>query len=137
MIFSIERDLVMGVYGPQAPTDEEWEEYLEALKQQADNPLPVLTVSDGGGPNAVQRRKLIAMYTKEQGERARIAVVTDTVATYGIVTAISWFSSGIKAFKTPNFEEALSYLGVEPARFAFVQMRIRMLRRTLGLPPTF
>jgi hypothetical protein len=134
MGFEIHSDLVIGVYGAKEPSNQEWSEYIEALKKIIDRHPPVLTVSDGGGPNAGQRQKLLSIYSKEHHEQIRIAVVSDATAVYGVVTAISWFNSSIKAFKISKLDEALSYLGVSSARTSIVLQSIRSLRRDLGLP---
>lgn len=134
MGFEIHSDLVVGVYGAKEPSNQEWNEYVEALKKIVDRHPPVLTVSDGGGPNAGQRQRLLSIYSKEHHDQIRVAVVSDATAVYGVVTAISWFNSTIKAFKIGKIEEAFSYLEVNPSRTSVILQSVRSLRRDLGLP---
>jgi hypothetical protein len=98
-----------------APSLEEWSGYareVEALLSRS-NPDDVRTVvfTDGGGPDAEQRRKL----TEVRGWNVvRVAVVTQSLAVRGIVTAFSWFNPRIKAFLPVAVGAAFRYLGLSP-----------------------
>ena len=134
MAFEIGRDLIVGVYSGDSPSDDEWNAYVDALRPHAASAMPVLTVSDGGGPNAGQRQRLLANYTREQNKRLHVAVVSDAMSIYGVVTAISWFNSNVKAFKVASIDDALAHLELKRERFPVVKMRVAALRRELGLP---
>jgi hypothetical protein len=74
----------------------------------------VLVVTDGGGPDVVMRGELQAFF-KKHGHSPKTAVVTTSVLSRGIVTAVNWFNPNIKAFAPVHFPAALDHLGLARA----------------------
>jgi hypothetical protein len=96
------------VGGARPPSDEEWGAYLVALRTHVGaHPDCPSIVWPGAAPiSAVQRKQLTAALPK----KARTAVLTDSMVDRGIVTALSWFVDGIKAFSLLREDEALAHL---------------------------
>src|SRR5690606_6571718 len=90
-----------------------------------------LIVTEGGGPNAMQRGALDEAVGLEN-HPAKTAVVTVSMIARGIVTAIGWFSKGIKAFSTNQLPAALDYLEIPKADHDGVMAEVKRLRLDLS-----
>lgn len=123
------------VHGRENPADDEWGPYIEALRDLVTRvgEITVLVVTDGGGPNSVQRAELNERVLA--GRTMLGAVVTESRIARGIVTALSWFNSGIKAYPPVRLREALRYLGLEEEAQAEALFMVSRLRGELGLTP--
>jgi hypothetical protein len=102
----------------RAPSQEEWAHSMQMLERAAStgsfSRIRVLVVTDGGGPDVVMRSELQALF-KKQGHSPKTAVVTTSVLSRGIVTAVSWFNPNIKAFAPIHFGQALEHIGLPRA----------------------
>jgi hypothetical protein len=111
-------DVMVFLHTPGAPTREEWAKCMEMLARLAATgafpKVRVLVVTDGGGPDVVMRGELQAFF-KKQGHAPKTAVVTTSILSRGIVTAVSWFNPNIKAFAPIHFPAALEHLGLSRA----------------------
>ncbi len=109
-------ETMLFLHGSRAPTREEWDACMATLASMATAgtlaKLRVLVVSDGGGPDAVMRGKLQALF-KEQGYSTKTSVVlSGGMLARGMVTAVSWFNPNLKSFAPNGFAAALEYLGL-------------------------
>jgi hypothetical protein len=129
------RRLLILVHTKNAPDDAEWREYAQSANKWKKEIQGLLVITEGGGPNTMQRAELDAALEIES-HSAKTAVVTVSRIARGIVTAISWFSPGIKAFSTNQLGHALEYLGVSATEIDSVNAEIRRLKKDLGLPIT-
>jgi hypothetical protein len=127
------RRLLILVHTKDSPTDAEWTEYAQAASKWKRDIQGFLVITEGGGPNTMQRAELDAAIGIES-HSAKTAVVTVSRIARGIVTAISWFSPGIKAFSTNQLSHALEYLGVSATEVDSVNAEIRRLKKELGIP---
>lgn len=98
-----------------SPSDEEWSGYARevaaVLSRSAPEEVRTVVFTDGGGPNAEQRR----MLTEIKGWNiVRVSVVSQSLAVRGIVTAFSWFNPKIKAFLPIAVGAAFRHLGLSP-----------------------
>jgi hypothetical protein len=137
LCFQVDDDIIVCALGRDAPSDHDWDRFVEqAGGEMMQRPRPVLVVSDGGHPSASQRD---AMNRKLPPGGVLTAVVTDSLVAHGGVTIQSWFDSTIRAFPKDNESrlQALRYLGVDPSRDAAIFSAIGgMLNAvTCGLPP--
>jgi hypothetical protein len=98
---------VVVVLGSKPPSDADWNLLVEAHKQGW--PRRGLVVTAGGGPTAVQRQ---AVLDATGGKGIPAAILTDSMMVRGIVTAISWFASQVRAFPPHDLEGALHHLGI-------------------------
>lgn len=127
------RRLLILVHTKDSPDDAEWGEYAQAAGKWKKDIQGFLVISEGGGPNTMQRAELDTAIGIES-HSAKTAVVTISRLARGIVTAISWFSPGIKAFSTLQLPQALEYLGVSAAEADNVNAEIKKLKKDLGIP---
>lgn len=123
------------VHGRENPSEAEWNAYIDALAGLIAKvgDISVLVVTDGGGPNSVQRTDMNDRI--RGGNDMRGAVVTESRVARGIVTALSWFNAGVKAFPPVRLRDALRHLGLDEAEQAEALAAVRRLRDELGLIP--
>jgi hypothetical protein len=115
----------VAVHTPVTPTRLEWGEFMDALRKVPLDQLRILAITDGGGPDAIER----AEFLKYIGQtKVPIAVVSDAIVVRGIVTALSWFNTNIHTFAPTQFEAALRHLEVPAPRVP----ELRALARTLS-----
>jgi len=126
------RKLLILVHTKDAPVEADWKEYVAAARQWKKDIQAFLVVSEGGGPNAMQRAELDEAIDIEH-HPGKTAVVTVSRIARGIVTAISWFSPGIKAFGTNQLSQALEHLGMPAAEAEQVTNEVRRLKKDLGI----
>lgn len=123
---------ILLVHSKDTPTDEEWKPYIEDCRAWRDKIEGFLIVSEGGGPNTLQRGEMNdALEAEKRG--GKTAVVTLSRVARGIVTALSWFNPDIKAFSTLSIPAALDYLGVAPADHDAVIAEVKRLKTEIGL----
>jgi hypothetical protein len=133
MAFSIyRRSVFLVVHAKDNPNDEEWEAYVAFSKANLGNFTSTLIITEGGGPNTVQRGTLNDML-EANNFKGKISVVTLNRLVRGIVTALSWFNPNIKAFSTLQIPAALEYLGVPKDQQDAVNAEIKRLRDKLGI----
>ncbi len=92
----------------------------------------IMIISDGGGPTTMQRGKMNDLL-EEMKFQGKVAVVTVKSMVRGIVTAISWFNPGIKAFSTLQIPAALKYLDFSDAEHGVILAEIQRLKQRLGM----
>lgn len=108
-------DFLLMAHPETAPTDEEWDRAVEAIREAADSGARALIVHTlGGGPNAAQRKKVAAMW-EARGAMIDIAVTTPSAMVRGVITALNWFlSRPARAFAT--LREAMEEVGASPSQ---------------------
>jgi hypothetical protein len=109
MLWGEKCDVVIGVHTEQAPSNSEWDGWIELCAKRAPNRLGFLIFTDGGGPSSVQRSKLSRI---PELKTIPSAVVTSSAVARGIVTAVSWLGTKVRAFAPVNLRDALAYLRV-------------------------
>lgn len=120
---------MVAVYGEQAPSDEEWERYLEMIRGIKKNE-GLLIYSWGPGPNMRQRRLLEEAVAHHEGE---VAVVTPSRVARGVVKALSWTGKNIRAFPMDATPEAFDYLGFKESQRSQALSYASLLAEELGL----
>lgn len=110
------------VHGLEPPDDAAWDAYVESLATT--DKRRVLVVSDGPGPNAAQRQRMVERLGDHE---TPTAVVSGSLTVRGIVTALSWFGANIRGFSSSELDGALDYLQVPESE------RPAVLRAALGL----
>lgn len=129
----ISTTLMIAVYGTAQPNEAEWKLYIDHMRA-LDEPIKVLICSAGGGPTALQRSTIEELIADRQ---STAAVVTASRSARGIVTALSWFKQGIRAFPPNKMVEAMVYLGLEQDEIDHVQARVAALARRLEVQDVF
>jgi len=110
-----DRDLIISVHTEQNPSGEEWGTLITALKESEARKhgdisrILMLMLGDGGSPDTLMRDALNKVL---RGRPMRMSVVTDSVVTHGVVTAIGWFNSEVRAYATAKSTQALTHLAL-------------------------
>lgn len=118
------------VQAGQVPSPEEWSEVMRRVEERLEQLRSVLVFTTGGGLKPSQREHV------ERVSRAaglRVAVMTDSSFSRGVVTALSWFRVQIKAFGPADWDGACDHLRLvlpdrPHLRDALDKLRGRMLR---------
>ena len=116
----MKRSLATAVVGPmillrenaKTPTDRDWDDFLGILRAHRGNHerVRILVMTDGGGPNSGQRKRL------EQalgGQSFRVAVVTDSAKVRFIVSSIALLNRDIKTFSKNELDGAFEHLRLD------------------------
>lgn len=108
------RGLYLVVHPKASPTDDDWDQLIAFCGAELEDvptkhPVKVLVYSEGGGPNAAQRRQMIEFL---EGRDSITAVLTASAAVRAVVTAFSWFRPDIRAFAPRDLAGAAHYLGL-------------------------
>ncbi len=123
MAWSVVNGILVTVHSAAPPRDDEWTRYLRDAGTTGLTGNLVLT--DGGGPNAMQRKQI------EELPQIRLlptAVVTTSRLVRGIVTAISWMGKNIRAVAPTALDAAFDYMQVKPVARASLLSTIERLR---------
>jgi hypothetical protein len=116
---------------PGEPTSAEWSRYLDDIRA-----LPfkdVLVVGEGNKLTAKQRSDVEHLLKRSGG---RIAVVTNSPLTRGVMTALAWLGLPARAFALTDLPGALAFLDVAPEHQSEALDTIRRLRAELLDPRT-
>jgi hypothetical protein len=114
----------------EAPSDEEWDDFLLALKtlRKRGSEIRGLIVTDGGGPSSSQRVRLKEVL---QGAAIRSAVVSDSIKVRFIASAIMLISKNHASFTTKELYRAYDHLGLSAEERPGVAEALRQLEREL------
>jgi len=136
------RTLTYGIVGScfvfactKEPHDEkEWQQYVEFVRTRLEAGVKprALVVTDGAGPTSAQREQL-SKVLEPHAKVSRAAVLTESRLGRGIVTALSWFVPGFRAFAPRDMDRALDYLEVPPISRKEVIGLVEDLQRELGV----
>jgi hypothetical protein len=100
----------------EAPKLEEWREYVRAMQEAlsgASQRVYAFVATDGGSPNATQRRLLADVVVKGSG--AQTHVFTTDVFIRSVVTAFSWIAKpGASAHAPRDFSAVCIASGLSP-----------------------
>lgn len=129
MAFKVIDRLFVVVYGTEEPTNEEWTSYLREIERQGVERTMQIIYTNGGGPNAVQRRYLEELL---DGRVVPVAVLSDIASIRRMVMAMSWFNGKIRAFPTTDLARALAYLEIPTSRTELIGREMAALRISVG-----
>jgi hypothetical protein len=102
--------VLLSALAVKAPTDEEWEGYLQTwLRMPGGEERAVLVFTDKAGPTSSQRVRLEAVL---EGQPQRTAVITGSRVGRLMVAAVAWANPAIRAFPPDRVREALAFLRV-------------------------
>lgn len=123
------------VQAGQVPSPEEWGEVMRRVEERLPQLRSVLVFTTGGGLKPSQREH-VERVSRTAG--LRVAVMTDSSFSRGVVTALSWFRVQIKAFEPADWDGACDHLRLvlpdrPHLREALEKLRGRMFRTDTGL----
>lgn len=109
-------------------SDEDWKHHVADCVARLSSLRGAIIMTERQGPNARQR-ELVA---GEPGFHTRpVAVVTPSMMVRGIVTALRWFGSEMRAFNPEDLDRALVYVDVPAASRDRIRGALVQLRRSL------
>ena len=113
------------------PVDADWDGFLDILIKNRENfqNLKCLVVTDGGGPNAAQRKRL---ETALAGRPLRVAVVTDSPKARFIAAMITFLNRDHRGFSKQEIGEAYVHLGMSKAEQSQATEVLRELEPLVG-----
>jgi hypothetical protein len=111
------------------PSDAEWARYTEQTVACLELANPsALVITDGGGPNAAQRKLVGSVF---ESQYAPCAVISDSVIVRGIVKALTWVNEEIAVFSPAAIHQALLYINIKDDRARAVWELARALNLRL------
>ncbi|HKO94010.1 MAG TPA: hypothetical protein VJU61_22805 [Polyangiaceae bacterium] len=124
--------MMMAVHDSAPPTDDEWARWVALVHAPASPELRLLIETTGqGGPNAKQRK---ALADATLGLDVRAAILSDSMAVRGVITALAWLGLAQRAFVPGDHRGAADYLGLSAQEGAKLIEALPSLRREVGRP---
>jgi hypothetical protein len=121
------------VHGDQAPSDDDWEQYIRDVVANCRTLKGVLVYTGNSGPTAPQRARSSDAF-REAGAEINTAIMTSSRLVRGIVTALTWAVGGkVKAFSTMEFNQAAAYLGLDEDGQLRTKIVLKQLARAAGV----
>jgi hypothetical protein len=123
-------------HGPLAPTNLEWQRYVNesVALSGGRSDTRVLVLSRGGSPDGQQRQTL---ETALRGRAKPVALLTDKVLARAVISAMSLFNPSMKAFPTTALKEASDFLGLtREERERAAQLLLELETEADGMPLT-
>jgi hypothetical protein len=112
--------VVLSLHTTVDPTQEDWSGYLDVLKRVLKDhdddigKMRNLVITDGGAPNATQRKKMTELF---RGRATKLGVITNSLENpikRGVATAITWLNPSFRAVMPAKWRELLGHLDLEP-----------------------
>ena len=94
MAWAYSESLLLVVHAPGRPDDDDWRNFMEDVLTQR-GIRGVVIVANSSRPTPIQRAEIQKWY---DDNKARGALITDSVMMRGVVTAMNWFGVDMRAF---------------------------------------
>jgi hypothetical protein len=135
MAYMLSGRLLVAANTKKPVPSEEWARCVRDIEVHAnthwvDVAPRIVVFTEGGGPDAVQRKALFEAVP--QIREASGAVLSSNPIVRGVATAFSWFTKGFRAFPPSALGEALKSLGLDEKEKAVVSSALMQARRELG-----
>ena len=123
------------VVGERDPTPADWNAYVGAIHAEEQRGLlaaqtRTLVFSDGGGPNAAQRR--IAREVRDERGSPR-AIVTNRAFARAWITVKGLFTPHCRAFAPDEMDAVLEFLGIPGMKLQQILRLAREIQLGLGI----
>lgn len=131
MVTRVIGQLVVLRENDDTPLDSEWDAFLKLLADNRDKfeRLKILVVTDGGGPNAAQRKRLETVLS---GKPIRVAVVTDSAKSRFIASMISLFNRQHGGFAMKEMVQAYNHLRLTQQERTVAEQTVTELNPLIG-----
>lgn len=118
------------VSSKKPPAEPDWAEYVEWFRRTfpPGSTITSLVYERSSGPNATQRKQINDMTARCS---VRAAVLAVSPVARGILTALSWFKEGYKAFNPHEVDAAVSFLELSGMAAAEVKAALRKMTEEL------
>ena len=132
MLFERVGQVLVLAHGAKDPSDAEWNEYAASFESCQRSEAPVsglLVVTQGGAPNAGQRKAVIAIAALRP---LTTCVCTNSMVARGVITALRWLSDApMHGLRLDEIDTALRLLNVPAQAHADVKAVVARLQRQL------
>jgi hypothetical protein len=110
--------VVVWLHTTEDPSAELWAAALQKIAVVTEelgdlSKLFSFALTDGGAPNAEQRRSLFTELLKGEVKSAVVTTVLSNPIKRGIATALLWLNPNFRAFSPLQFSQALDHLGLQ------------------------
>ena len=130
---TVPNTVIVSVNTDVAPSDEEWDEYLEEVTQIVHDIKGVLVYTPSVGPTAAQRARSNEAF-KASKAQVKTSIMTGSRMVRGIVTALSWaITDKIKAFPTEDFNSAAEFLELTDEEKLRTRVVLKQLARAANV----
>jgi hypothetical protein len=134
-VFHSGRGIAFAVHDAEAPTDEEWVEFLRHGREVFEKVPNVvdctsLAITDGGGPNAKQRKQVVEQvrsFSNDRVDRINSSVISENLLVRGVVGALALFVPGVRIFTPDAFGAAFKHIGVPPTEWPVIADEVEKL----------
>jgi hypothetical protein len=123
--------IMVVVHNAKPPTEDDWRAYIEGIKSTDLKTGRSIVFTDGGAPNAEQRKILNQTLA---GAHVPGVVISPSTFVRGVVTALSWFNPSLKVYAPEQLDLAFRYLTFTPDEISRVWDKLDRLRIRLGDP---
>ena len=136
MMYASVGTVMIALHSEEAPTDAEWNGYLDAMAHVPDlSALRSIAFTDGGAPNSRQRKALNDLLAPRlKGSPGLAVAVSSSALVRSVVTALSWFNPNVKAFAPDRVNDAYKYLRLTSSEIAGIRVELRRLRQAFSVP---
>lgn len=133
----IENTIVV-VHTAAPPSMEEWSTYIDTVLDGGRafggdlTRCRQLVITDGGGPNSMQRAQAQKAAAQMNGALMPVAVVSASTFVRGIVTAFNWFNMNLRAFSPSEVKAAFAFLELDPQVVRSIWVELASMQAELG-----
>jgi hypothetical protein len=122
-----ELELLVSYQGPENPTDEEWNAYIEVLARlhQAPNGYRYLTFSEGGHPSGAQQARVKAAVN---GRTPAVAIVSSSIAIRFVGSVLALINRKVLCFRPDQVERAYAHVAIRESDVPHVESIVARLR---------
>jgi hypothetical protein len=108
--------VILWLHTQADPPDPEWDSAVSKLfglrnaRRLSADLIRQLVISDGGAPNALQRKEMADFF---YGMPSKLSVVTPVLANpvkRGVATAVTWLNPASRFYEPPEMTQAIAYL---------------------------
>lgn len=120
----------MNCQGLDEPSESEWDECVRHFRALRLGPtgVKVLVLTEGGGPNSDQRRRLAQLM---QGSPVPFAIVSDSLKTRFVAAALALVNRQYRSFSCGEIEQAYEFLGLTSLEKRLAESAVRELKALL------
>ncbi len=125
--------LSIAVHNAHPPSDLEWSRFLNYVRGRKDvKNQRILVWTDGGSPDARQRKALEDVVRKHIQDAAPMAVLTSSLIVRAVMKLAAFFNPLIKCYSPEDFNAASAYLGLSPDEREFASSRLVEMKKEVA-----
>ncbi|HEY3593193.1 MAG TPA: STAS/SEC14 domain-containing protein [Polyangiaceae bacterium] len=125
-----EQQLLVSWQNTHEASDDEWDNYVQAVSSLRGPGAASLVLTDGGYPTRKQQARLF----EQIKDNRRVAVVSSASTLRFVVSILSFINPNIKSYMPDELVDAITYLRVPEASHPIVLATVESLRRRLERP---